>query len=426
MALAGMVARFRFMKNKVIIGGVVLVVAVLVVVGLVMQSPPSVQVLISLKELPGVTQEVLAAQGSLFRVGEPFVYNRETKMAVFVVEILSAQNFGGATHVRFGGDARSLGSFVNEVRMVNSGPSRLGSAGSGMADGVESLASGVWQLLRHPIDTVVGLGNAAVDLAVYVKDTSLAEVQTDVSNLVDAFYVNRACEVAESHSVDYFELKTDAGKAAVHSETNYRLGGQAGIELATFLVPFSKLKYAGEAGEAANAAAKGAEAARAAEVAAEASEWSPEAGKFAKAGRLFPKMSEKMGDTLGRLKYAEKPSQVTRPVATVGRAASTDYATTFFTKHPHLEGKVVVHHAVEQQVLERYPGVFTPEEIHSLENLRGIPKGLDADLHKSCIRKEWNEFYRANPANTMTKQKVLDKAAEIDEKYGHLFEPKVV
>lgn len=415
------------MKNKlkVIVGVVVL--GVLVAVGIMLWPPaPGNQVLLSLKELPGVTQEVLSAQGTLFRVQEPFLYNRETKMAVFVVRILSVQNFGDVTCVRFGGDARSLGNLVNEVRMVNGGPSRVGSAGSGMADGVESLASGVWQLLRHPIDTVTGLGSAAVDLAVYVKDTPLAEVQKDVANLVDAFYVNRACEVADGHSVDYFELKTEAGRATVHTETNYRLGGQAAIELATILVPFSKLKYAGEAGEAANVATKGAEAARAAEIAAEAAEWSPEAGKFAKAGRLFPRMSARMGETFSRLKYAEKPRPVVRRVARVGKATSTDYRGTYFAEHPHLKGKVVVHHAVEQDVLKRYPGVFTEEEIHSLENLRGIPNDLDATVHKSAIRKEWNKFYEANPASTMTKQKILDKAAELDEKYGHLFEPKVV
>jgi len=90
------------MENKLIIIVGVLVVAVLVVLRLVLRSPAAVQVLISLKELPGVTQEVLTAQGSLFRVEEPFFYNRETKTAVFVVEFLSAQNLGGATHARFG------------------------------------------------------------------------------------------------------------------------------------------------------------------------------------------------------------------------------------------------------------------------------------------------------------------------------------
>lgn len=44
-----------------------------------------------------------------------------------------------------------------------------------------------------------------------------------------------------------------------------------------------------------------------------------------------------------------------------------------FKAFPWLKGKVVVHHAIEQQVLKRYPGLFTKADIHALDNLRGIP-----------------------------------------------------
>lgn len=83
--------------------------------------------------------------------------------------------------------------------------------------------------------------------------------------------------------------------------------------------------------------------------------------------------------------------------ATFGRAASTDYRATFLAANPELEGQVVVHHAVEQQTLTRFPGVVSEAEIHSLENLRGIPKAINSDVHLSQIRVEWNQFYRANP-----------------------------
>ena len=406
------------MKSKIILTMVLLVGAIVAAV-MLWPSPPSNEVMISLRELPGVTQDVLSAQGRLFRVAEPFLYNRTNKMAVFVVDILSSQNFDGNTHLVFGGDNQSLRSFANEIRLVNSGPSRFGGVGDGMTDGIESLVGGVWQLLRHPIDTVVGLGQAAAGLAVYLKDTSFAQVNTDVGNLVDAFYINRASEVAEAHDVDYFELKTAAGKSAVHAETNFRLGGQASVEIATILVPFSKLKYSGEA-------AKAAEAANAAAKLAETAELGPKVAKFARAGQLFPRMLQKMVATLNRLQKAVLPRRFNPSVATLGKAASEDYAATFFTRHPQVQGQVVVHHAVEKQVLTRYPGVLNPQELHSLENLRGIPKTMDAILHKSHIRNEWNEFYRANPANTMTKQKLLAKASEIDGKFGHLFQPKLL
>ena len=100
-----------------------------------------------------------------------------------------------------------------------------------------------------------------------------------------------------------------------------------------------------------------------------------------------------------------------------------DYKKVFFNENPELEGKVVVHHSVEQQVLTKpqTKGLFTYEEMHALENLRGIPKEINSDIHLSRIRKEWNRFYKEVP--NPTKQQLLDKAAEIDSKFGHLFNP---
>ena len=100
---------------------------------------------------------------------------------------------------------------------------------------------------------------------------------------------------------------------------------------------------------------------------------------------------------------------------------ASNYREVFFKAHPELRGEVVVHHAVEQQVLKRYPGVFTEAEIHSLENLRGIPKASNAELHLSQIRRAWNEFYRLHP--TATKQEILDYAGKVDAKFGAGFTP---
>lgn len=107
--------------------------------------------------------------------------------------------------------------------------------------------------------------------------------------------------------------------------------------------------------------------------------------------------------------------------ATFGTSTTTDYKDTFFVAYPYLRGQVVVHHAVEQQVLVHYPGIVTESEINSLENLRGIPNQINEPFHLSLIRSEWNEFYRQN--QTVTKEQFLEKATEIDAKYGHNYLP---
>jgi len=107
--------------------------------------------------------------------------------------------------------------------------------------------------------------------------------------------------------------------------------------------------------------------------------------------------------------------------ANVGQSVRKDYKITFFEKYPDLKGKVVVHHAVEQQVLKFRSNEFTESEIHSIENLRGISKENYA-LHLTTIRIEWNKFYKSKPF--ASKKEILDFATYIDLKYGHLFLPK--
>ncbi|MEU0526649.1 DUF6531 domain-containing protein [Streptomyces niveus] len=110
--------------------------------------------------------------------------------------------------------------------------------------------------------------------------------------------------------------------------------------------------------------------------------------------------------------------------ASVGSAASNSYKKTFFDAYPAMKGKVVVHHAIEQQMLKRHPGLFSAAEIHSLENLRGIPKGLiNNAVHLSEIRKHWNNFYRIHPSPT--RQQVLDQATIIDDMLGNWFTPRI-
>jgi hypothetical protein len=349
------------------------------------------EVLISLSELPDISQDTLAAQGTLFRIEEPFLYNPTTKMGVFVTEILSSKNFDDETHVVIGGDSKSLECFRNEIRLVNSGPSRAGAAGEGVVDGGVGLAEGLWQLVRHPIDSVGGLASGIKSAAVYTWDTNASDIKDDASRLAKAFYYSKASEVAEKHQLDYFDLKTDHGKAVLHSEVNSELVGRGAMELALLLVPFSEVKFAG----------KGAEVAKATQVA-----------KAAKAVSVTEKLVE-----AGRL-----PAEAVE----FAKAAMMDYKATFFALNPSLEGKVVIHHAVPQSVLNRYPGLITDAQLHSFENLRGIPKGLNDTLHNSWIAKEWNEFYRMNPASVMTQEKLLQKATDIDRKFGHLFTPKIL
>ena len=117
------------------------------------------------------------------------------------------------------------------------------------------------------------------------------------------------------------------------------------------------------------------------------------------------------------------PDECDDAEADLGHTNSKNYRGTFFGANPDQNGQVFVHHAIEQQVLKRYPGLFSPEELHSLENLRGIPRAINNRFHLSILRRAWNAFYRtyANP----TRQQVQDYTSRIDRRYGRHFEPNL-
>ena len=53
-----------------------------------------------------------------------------------------------------------------------------------------------------------------------------------------------------------------------------------------------------------------------------------------------------------------------------------------------------VHHAIELQALKRFPGVFTPAELNSFQNMRGIPRELPVGVRSTSQVKDWKRGQR--------------------------------
>lgn len=112
--------------------------------------------------------------------------------------------------------------------------------------------------------------------------------------------------------------------------------------------------------------------------------------------------------------------------AKFGSTGSPSYRKTFHEAHPGIGDNVVVHHGVEQQSMRRYKNAeITPAEMHSVENLRGIPRDRSGNpqIDVSGLRRDWNRFYRSNPAPT--RAKLLEQATRLDERYGTHLDPEV-
>ncbi|MEK0160815.1 pre-toxin TG domain-containing protein [Pseudoalteromonas piscicida] len=122
------------------------------------------------------------------------------------------------------------------------------------------------------------------------------------------------------------------------------------------------------------------------------------------------------------------------------------YRDTFYEKYPEFKempsvvtvggknSRKNVHHAVEQSVIDRYPHLaISLGEMHSIENLRGIPADINNTVHLSEITKsEWKSFYKKYPSDCSPTpaclpsiEDLFQKVEEIDDKWGHLFYPPV-
>jgi hypothetical protein len=118
---------------------------------------------------------------------------------------------------------------------------------------------------------------------------------------------------------------------------------------------------------------------------------------------------------LGKVKISSPP---------FGGPFRSDYRKTFFEANPNLiKSDYVVHHAIEQDIINKYPNLFTKDEINSLFNLRGIPKDMNSRLHLSQLRMEWDRFYKTHMM--ATRQEIIDFKVTLDQKYGNQFNPKV-
>jgi hypothetical protein len=137
-----------------------------------------------------------------------------------------------------------------------------------------------------------------------------------------------------------------------------------------------------------------------------------------------PKAAERLG-----IEKQDLKAMTDKELEAQGVARVEEYRQTFFSSNPDLvpfADEIVVHHAIEQQVLKTWPGLFTPEEINELSNFRGIPHDINSTVHLSGIRREWDRFYDLHPTiNPPTRDQVINEMRRIDAMFGNQFVPPI-
>lgn len=124
------------------------------------------------------------------------------------------------------------------------------------------------------------------------------------------------------------------------------------------------------------------------------------------------------------LKYADKLQ-----TPKIGRASRLDWAKTYEEEFPDINMADIhqVHHAVPRASNYR-DNMLGEYEVHSIENLRGIPKS-HSQIHGQ-ITGRWTAWYntKRDPVSgnyVYTMSEALDFAKSIDDEFGHLFVPPI-
>jgi hypothetical protein len=88
-----------------------------------------------------------------------------------------------------------------------------------------------------------------------------------------------------------------------------------------------------------------------------------------------------------------------------------------------------IHHALPQDVTNRFPSLaIAPEQMHSLENLRGISEDIKSPIDAtktlhSHLTNLWKTFLNDNPNATI--EQLLTQVRLIDDEFGEYFIPPV-
>jgi len=138
-----------------------------------------------------------------------------------------------------------------------------------------------------------------------------------------------------------------------------------------------------------------------------------------------------------------RPSKRARPARpkTTGRGAAArgnfEKVRDGYAKRLGVGSGGQVHHGIELQTLDRYPGVFTEKELNAFENMRGIAteQANKRQLHNSKVREMWDRHYRrideeiaakklkpgTQAYNNFVKRNLIDARDELDYVLGQFF-----
>lgn len=204
------------------------------------ETPEESVQFVSLKNIEGISEDVIQAQGKIVNIAEPVQYLATSGVYLFEVRAR------GADYI-FAGDSAKILHFVNEIKFLESQfigwEDKSKEVLKGATQAVESMVEGLWNTVRRPIDTLRGLGGAVAGLYDYAKKYAQGSVNPaeDFVNFAEAYFADKCVDVANEHNLNFQELETSQAKSVFVNLAKCKIGGQVSVEALTLFMSFTKV-----------------------------------------------------------------------------------------------------------------------------------------------------------------------------------------
>jgi hypothetical protein len=280
---------------------------------------------IALKDIPGISPEVLNEQGKSVRIDDPVSCMPQKGLYWFNVEVLPSARFAEPESYEFDGDVERLRHFVHEIgfdnEMHNAAGANVTGFATGATDDVEGLVKSLLGLVFHPVNAVKAgwAGGGAALSYLHGMYDGKKDAVADLKAFAAGYVENARMKKAAEFGLNYEELQTPQAQADIAGIARANMYGAGTVEVALLLIPWAKAGDAAKAAEAAGAAGKVAEASDAAEAseglttvgkaasvfetAADAENGAARVAEFAEAARGMTNL-ERLANLLDPLKIA--------------------------------------------------------------------------------------------------------------------------
>lgn len=193
---------------------------------------------VEIAKIPGISEDLVSAEGNVFSTVSPFQYNRIQKLIAIDIEVSVKGKKRRLTDIV---SVEQLNGLLAELRFLEKNKNLIGAfdASRGFFEGAKNLVTGIMDLVKNPKESFNSLKGAAAEFYKYAN--SSPDFMSDLKEFASASYEGYAFDLGRENGVDLYLTILPETSEAIYHKTNARLSGMAAFELATAYISWAKV-----------------------------------------------------------------------------------------------------------------------------------------------------------------------------------------